>query len=209
MLTGFLACWCRSPYSNKIPQGRQFLKLPRTDYLRISLNFLPFCASLIVLLQPHWSSNVWQELWQKSLQLLIFNDLNMSPQFFKCFWPCRVQIIWTQLEGNIDRYQIQIDQTVVTKHHSLIATKTVVLAQPPQGNKNWPIKFKWNEFPGFLVCEIVRLYPRGGWARTTVCQIITANACMRFSYPLELCRLSACFFFTGEASAIQRWEPWW
>ena len=113
----FLACWCRSPYTNKIAQGRQILRLPRTDYLRISPNFSHFRASLVLLLQPHWSSNVWQELWRKSLQLLVSNDLNMSPQFFKCFWLRRVQRIWTQRAPTSTVIKFKLIK-LATKHHS-------------------------------------------------------------------------------------------
>ena len=56
--------------------------------------------SLVVLLQAHVSSNVWQKLCRKSLQSLVSNDLNVFPQFFKCIWLLLRQMICAQSEGN-------------------------------------------------------------------------------------------------------------
>ena len=126
-----------TPYTNKIPQGRQISRLPRTDCLRISQNFLHFHASLILLLQPHWSLNVWQELWRKSLQLFVSNNLNISPQFFKCFWPCHVPMIWTQQTPTSTVIKFKLIK-LVTKHQSTVthSALTVILAQSPRGI-NW------------------------------------------------------------------------
>ena len=113
-----LACWCRSQHTNtEIPQGRQLSRLPlKTDCLRISPNLSHFRTSLVVLLQPHWGSNVWQELWRKSLQLLVSNDLNMFPQFLKCFWSRCVQMIWTQSDDRTEplsnEHPLKLAQTI-------------------------------------------------------------------------------------------------